>query len=133
MLICAAASIIMLFIGLKPAMADRLSMGRDGFVTIYPNNGKPPVACSLLGVDRRTAAFANASPAKFNAAILGQLKPIPGWCFTVYDLKPVPFQFEWDGYNVINMGSYGSQLGIQCSVADDRMHFTCDWPPYSQR
>lgn len=49
-------------------------------------------------------------------------KPVHGDCRNNAG-KRVPIEADWP----INLGRYGSKVGLACTIDVDRMGFTCDW------
>jgi hypothetical protein len=44
----------------------------------------------------------------------------------------VPYEPQWEDQPVINMGRLAGKMGVVCTIAHDRISFSCDWPPYSE-
>jgi len=126
------AALALLSVAAVPqALADSVSVV-GGLIYIDPDESPSrTVVCTVAGVTMLTpSAWMRAHPDDNQLAMIGKLKPVPGWCIQKQPLKVVPFARQWEGYNVINLGTLGNVMGMSCTIANDRMSFSCDWPPY---
>lgn len=122
-----------------PAYADeiRVDVGEAGVVySVIPDGaGTNPnkwITCEVLGASGRTAHKPHFMEMYITMAP-EFVKPAPGWCMPyVYSAASIDKQptYEVNPDWPINLGKLNRKLGVRCTINDDKMGFTCDWPPY---
>ncbi len=120
---------------IKAQQPDRIVYDH-GFAYVQPAGDQNPlslISCEVLGASVLTQ-WRPGFNEMFYRFTPDLVKPAPGWCMPAVISKDtlhkvLPVNTNWP----INMGKIGNIIGVQCTVNDDGMGFTCDWPPYGNQ